>query len=83
MRADVKILRMKAAAHQGDGRCRRYDEFEECDGAVGVREYLHAPEVHQEIDHHQHGGNPQSRLAQFSLPIGGVHVQGVRPGPWP
>ncbi len=60
-----------------------HDELEERDGAVGVREYLHAPEVHQEVDHHQHGGNPQARLAQFSLPIGGMHVQRMRPGPGP
>jgi hypothetical protein len=83
MHADLKILRMKAAAHQGDGRGCGHDEFEERDGAIGVREYLHAPEVHQEIDHDQHGGNPQSRVTQFSLPIGGVHVQRMRPGPGP
>ena len=83
MYADMKVLRMKAAAHQGDRRGGGHNEFEERDGAIGVREYLHAPEVHQEIDHDQRGGNPQTRMTQFSLAIGGVHVQGMRPVPGP
>ncbi len=83
MHTDLKILRMKACAHQGDCRGRGHDEFEEGDGAVGIRKNLHAPEVHEEIDNDQYRGDPQSRMAQFSLPIGGVHVQGMRPVPGP
>ena len=81
--ADLEVFPMEPRAHQGDGGGRRHDELEKGNGTVGVGENLHAPEIEQEIHHHQRGGYGEAGQRQLSLTIGGVNVEFMRPGPRP
>ncbi len=81
--ADAEILPMKAGAHQRHGGGRGHDQLEESDGAVGIGKDFHAPEIEQEIDHHQRSGNGQSGQGQLTLAIGSMHIQVMRPRPGP
>ena len=55
--AHLKILPMETGEHERHGGPGRHDQLEKGDGAVGVSKDFHAPEIDEEIDHHQNSGD--------------------------
>jgi hypothetical protein len=55
--AHLKILPMETGEHERNGGPGRHDQLEKRDSAVGACKNLHAPEIDQEINHHQNGGD--------------------------